>query len=121
MTALGPCRPGMSTQRSGPCVCSCVSASLTHHISHPTPCSSREELRVWHRAEPAGRSRWSGNLRSVLQSRCLLSEVLGLTGQMKPFVPANGPFLAVMELACGPAPLLLCSCSHYPKVVVLIC
>lgn len=33
----------------------------------------------------------------------LPSEVLGLTGQMKPFVPANGPFLAVMELARCPA------------------
>lgn len=60
------------------------------------------------------------HFRGMLQVQ-LLSEVLGLTGQMKPFVPANGPFLAVMELACSPASLLLFSCSHYPKVVLLIC
>lgn len=43
----------------------------------------------------------------------LLSEGLGLTGQMKPFVPANGPFLAVMELpavlprSCAAAAIIL--------------
>ena len=50
-----------------------------------------------------------------------LREVLCPVGQMKPFVPANGSFLAVMELACGPALLVLYSWSHYPKVVLLIC
>lgn len=39
----------------------------------------------------------SGTWRGVLPLQ-LLGEVLGLTGQMKPFVPANGPFLAVTEL-----------------------
>lgn len=77
-------------------------------VSH----SSRNQKWIWKQGKPAA---------SLAHQGKLLSEVLGLTGQMKPFVPANGPFLAVMEITRSPALLLLFSCSHYPKVVLLIC
>lgn len=54
-------------------------------------------------------------MRGVVQLQ-LLSEVLGLTGQMKPFVPANGPLLAVMEL-----PAVLPRSSSAAVAIILKC
>lgn len=93
--------------------------TLTSQCSpYHSPHASMGQAGIGQNQRVAGR--WSGP-RSGVQQLQLPINVLGLTGQMKPFVPANGPFLAVMERSCSVALLLFCSCGHYPEVVLLIC